>query len=114
MPCAGSIEAEQVYGQSECSVCSNGNDSSKSAAALLLSYYWVARDTSKSQQFIDIARISGKQYPYQIALSYFYEGVLYYMKSDILPVKDSFRTAIEKLKAFDTKEALSFRSAGLA
>lgn len=98
------------YTDSLNAVVQNGNDSSKAAAALLLSYYWVARDTSKSKQFIDMARIAGKQYPYQLALSYFYEGVLYYMKSDIASSERSFQTAIEKLKAFDSREAISFRS----
>ena len=98
------------YTDSLNAVVQNGNDSSKSAAALLLSYYWVARDTSKSRQFIDLARIAGKQYPYQLALSYFYEGVLFYMKSDIASSERSFQEAIKRLKAFDTREALSFRS----
>lgn len=88
----------------------NGPDSSKAAAALLLSYYWVARDTSKSEQYINIARAAGKAYPYQMALSYFYEGVLWYIKSNIQNSEKSFMLAIEKLKAFDSREAISFRS----
>lgn len=98
------------YTDSLNAIVQNGNDSSKAAAALLLSYYWIPRDTSKSQQFLDKARTTSKHYPYQDALSYFYEGVLLYFKSDIPRSEAAFMTANEKLKAFDTREALSFRS----
>lgn len=98
------------YTDSLDAIVQNGNDSSKAAAALLLSYYWVARDTSKSRQFIDMARTASKNYPYQYALSYFYEGVLFYLESDIPKSEVAFMTANEKLKAFDTKDAISFRS----
>lgn len=98
------------YTDSLTAIMQSGNDSTKANAALLLSYYWVARDTIKAEQYINIARTSGKKIPYILALSNFYEGVLFYMKSDIPSSEKAFMAANEQLKAFGTREALGFRS----
>lgn len=100
------------YTDSLNAIVQNGpSDSAKVRAALLLSYHWAAWDPGKGQEYIDMAKAKGaEKIPYLNALTYWYQGIIHYVKEELDKSSESFMKSNELLKAFDTREALSFRS----
>ncbi|WP_315814772.1 hypothetical protein [Paraflavitalea speifideaquila] len=52
-------------------------DSVKTKASYLLSYYWVFRDPAKAREYLDQGRQYAKSNPFQLAISWFYEGIIF-------------------------------------
>ncbi|RPD42020.1 sensor histidine kinase [Chitinophaga barathri] len=88
----------------------SSSDSSKAAAHLLLSYFYVFRDPAQARQHLDQGRKTGAAYPLLHALSYYYGGVLFYGASDPVKSEASFLKADSLLSRINTKESISFRS----
>ena len=85
-------------------------DSVKTKASYLLSYYWVFRDPAKARQYLDQGRQYARHNPFQTAVSYFYEGIIFYATGEIAPSEAAFLKADTLLGKFDTKVAYTFRS----
>ncbi|NII26576.1 sensor histidine kinase [Pseudoflavitalea sp. X16] len=85
-------------------------DSVKTKASYLLSYYWVFRDPAKSRQYLEQGRQYARQHPFQTAVSYFYEGIIFYATGEVAQSEAAFLKADSLLSQFDTKTAYTFRS----
>lgn len=85
-------------------------DSVKAKASFLLSYYWVFRDPAKARQYLDQGRQMARHYPFSLAASYFYEGIICYANGEIPRSEATFLKADSLLSRFDTKAALELRS----
>ncbi|HUP11352.1 MAG TPA: hypothetical protein VM187_04055, partial [Niastella sp.] len=85
-------------------------DSVKAKASFLLSYYWVFRDPAKARQYLDQGRQVAQHYPFSLAASYFYEGIIFYANGEIPRSEVTFLKADSLLSRFDTKAALELRS----
>jgi signal transduction histidine kinase len=85
-------------------------DSVKTKASYLLSYYWVFRDPAKAREYLDQGRQYAKNNPFQLAVSWFYEGIIFYANGDLPKSEAAFLRADTLLSKFDTKPALLFRS----
>jgi two-component system NarL family sensor kinase len=85
-------------------------DSVKAKTNFLLSYYWVFKDPAKARQYLDEGRKYTTHNPFQQAVSYFYEGIIFYANGDVPKSEAAFLKTDSLLSQFDTKIAKQFRS----
>lgn len=88
-------------------------DTVRTKASFLLSYYWVFRDPAKAREYLDQGRQYARNNPFQTAISWFYEGIIFYATGDIPKSEAAFLKADSLLGQFDTKPAKQFRSQAL-
>lgn len=88
-------------------------DSAKARTNFLLSQYWSYLDLKKGKQYLDEGKKLSKNNALLIAISYFYEGSLYF---DDQPAKaaSSYLTADRLLTKINTKEGYYFRAKALS
>lgn len=86
------------------------DDSVRTKANFLLSYYWVFKDPAKARQYLEQGRKYATNNPFQMAVSWFYEGIIFYANGAIAESEAAFLKADSLLGKFDTKPAYLFRA----
>ncbi len=89
------------------------SDTIRAKSSYLLSYYWVFKDAAKAREYLDRGRQFARNNPFQTAVSWFYEGIIFYATGDIPKSEAAFLKADSLLNQFDTKPAKQFRSQAL-
>lgn len=88
-------------------------DSAKARTNFLLSQYWSYLDFKKSKQFLDEGKRLSKSNVMLNAISYFFEGNLYF-DNEPAKAEKAFLTVERLLNKVDTKESYYFRAKALS
>lgn len=83
--------------------------SDRTRAAFWLSDYWRGRDTTEARRYLNLAKDWGQGDDFLEAMYPFYEGQFYF-NHDFSKAANCFKTSVEKLSQFDTKEAKLIRA----
>ncbi len=83
--------------------------SDRTKAAFWLSDYWRGRDTTEARKYLNLAKDWGQGDDWMEAMYPFYEGQFYF-NYDFTKAANCFKTSVDKLTKFDTKEAKLLRA----